>query len=87
MNVTLKPPLEDFVRQKVESGDFNSADEVVSEGLRLLQQQEAQWVSEARSKIDEGWAQAKSGQSRSAEEVQQNLTRRKADWRAGQGRG
>ena len=61
MNVSLPVPLEDFVRRKVAAGDFQSADELVCEGLRLLQQQEA-WKTEARHKIDLGWEQAKSGQ-------------------------
>lgn len=61
MNVILTPGFEEFVRRKVEAGDFQSGDEVVSEGLRLLQQRDAQWAAAARAKIDEGWAQAKSG--------------------------
>jgi antitoxin ParD1/3/4 len=83
MNVTLKPPLEEFVRRKVESGDFRSADEVVSEGLRLLQQQDEQSANEIRAKIDDGWAQAKTGQLRSPEEVRRNMSARKAVWKAG----
>ncbi len=80
MNVTLAPAFEEFVRRKVEAGDFRSGDEVVSEGLRLLQQQDAQWAAEARAKIDEGWTQAKAGQLRSPEAVRENLALRKAAW-------
>ena len=36
MNVSLTPQLENFVNAKVESGRYNSASEVVREGLRLL---------------------------------------------------
>lgn len=36
MNVSLTPDLERFVREKVESGLYNSASEVVREALRLL---------------------------------------------------
>ncbi len=36
MNVSLTPQLENFVRQKVESGLYGSASEVVREALRLL---------------------------------------------------
>lgn len=36
MNVSLTPDLERFVREKVESGMYNSASEVVREALRLL---------------------------------------------------
>lgn len=83
MNVTLTATLEQFVRGKVESGDFRSAEEVVSEGLRLLQQQDEQWAANAKAKIDEGWDQAKSGQLRSPETVRESLAARKAAWKAG----
>jgi len=36
MNINLTPQLEDLVRQKVASGLYNSASEVVREALRLL---------------------------------------------------
>lgn len=36
MNVSLTPDLERFIREKVESGLYNSASEVVREALRLL---------------------------------------------------
>src|ERR1700677_4269551 len=36
MNVSLTPELEKFVAQKVESGLYRSASEVIREGLRLL---------------------------------------------------
>ena len=82
MNVTLPPAFEQFVRRKVESGDFRSAGEVVSEGLRLLQQQDEQCAAEARTKVDEGWTQAKSGQLRSPAAVRESLAGRKAAWKA-----
>jgi len=40
MNVSLTPELERIVDQKVKSGQYNSASEVVREGLRLLQQRD-----------------------------------------------
>jgi len=39
MNVSLTPELEKFVREKVASGLYNNASEVVREALRLLHQQ------------------------------------------------
>ena len=38
MNVSLTPELEKFVADKVESGRYNSASEVVREALRLLEE-------------------------------------------------
>lgn len=37
MNVNLTPELEKFVQEKVASGRYNSASEVVRESLRLLE--------------------------------------------------
>ncbi|MBD2179526.1 type II toxin-antitoxin system ParD family antitoxin [Aerosakkonema funiforme] len=40
MNVSLTPELEKFVQEKVKSGRYLSASEVVREALRLLQEQD-----------------------------------------------
>ena len=79
MNVSLPASLAEFAKQKVAAGEFQSVDEVVCEGLRLLQIRE-QWKSEAGAKIDVGWAQARSGRALSHDEVQKNLASRKAEW-------
>ncbi len=39
LNINLTPQLEKLVRQKVESGRYNSASEVVREALRLMEAQ------------------------------------------------
>jgi antitoxin ParD1/3/4 len=41
MNVSLTPELEELINQKVASGMYHSASEVVREGLRLLKEQDA----------------------------------------------
>jgi antitoxin ParD1/3/4 len=40
MNVNLTPHLEEMVRNKVSSGKYTSASEVVREALRLMQEQD-----------------------------------------------
>jgi antitoxin ParD1/3/4 len=40
MNVSLTPELEQIINFKVQSGLYNSASEVVREGIRLLQQRD-----------------------------------------------
>ena len=79
MNVSLPTPLEEFAKRKVAAGEFESVDQVVCEGLRLLQLRE-QWKNESGAKIDVGWEQAKLGQILSPEEVQKNLASRKSEW-------
>lgn len=41
MNVSLTPELEKYVSEKVASGWYQSASEVIREGLRLLKDQDA----------------------------------------------
>ena len=55
MNVSLTPELENFVQQKVTSGRYTSASEVVREALRLLEDHDkgrAAQLQEFRSEID-----------------------------------
>ncbi len=40
MNISLTPHLEDMIREKIASGSYNSASEVVREALRLLEQED-----------------------------------------------
>jgi antitoxin ParD1/3/4 len=61
MNVNLTPQLEELVREKVASGRYTSASEVVREALRLLQDQDrlrevrlAQLRHDIRQGLDSG---------------------------------
>jgi antitoxin ParD1/3/4 len=59
MNVSLTPELEKMVQAKVQSGRYNSANEVVQEALRLFEQHEnlrAIHLGDLRTRIDEGLA-------------------------------
>jgi antitoxin ParD1/3/4 len=40
MNINLTPQLEELVREKVSSGRYNSASEVIREALRLMEVQD-----------------------------------------------
>jgi antitoxin ParD1/3/4 len=66
MNISLTPELVDFVNQKVTSGMYHTASEVVREGLRLLKEQDEVRkirLDELRKEIAIGTAQLKSGES------------------------
>jgi len=72
MNISLTPELERFVRQRLASGMYTSASEIVREGLRLLAEQEKFKVArlrELRGKIEEGWASAERGELIAGERV------------------
>jgi antitoxin ParD1/3/4 len=64
LNVSLTPQLEEFVRQKVESGRYNSASEVIREALRLMDSYEglrASTLTKLRNDVDAGWRQVEEG--------------------------
>jgi antitoxin ParD1/3/4 len=60
VNVSLTPELEHFVEDKIDSGLYNNASEVVRDALRLLKEQDeirGKW----REQIERGWIQAQAG--------------------------
>jgi len=66
MNVSLTPELEKLVNDKVKSGRYNSASEVIREGLRLLQDHDELKrirLDELRREIMLGVEQIRNGQS------------------------
>ncbi len=64
MNVSLTPELDRYVKQKVESGLYNNASEVVREALRMLIERDrfrALSEAELRAEIEKGRADIRSG--------------------------
>ena len=96
MDVTLTPDLEKLVREKVASGIYNSAGDVVREALRLLQRKEEaerMRLEELRRDLEAGAAQIKQGDYKeypSAEELIDDIEtrgkQRLADRQKGAGR-
>jgi len=67
MNISLTPELEQLVNQKVESGMYHSASEVIREGLRLLKDQDELKrirFDELRREIDKGIVSLDRGEGR-----------------------
>jgi antitoxin ParD1/3/4 len=75
MNVSLTPELEKFVQERVESGRYTSASEVVREALRLMEKRDRrllereQALQAFQTELDRRIAEADAGQVRDAEEV------------------
>lgn len=72
MNVSLTPELEKYVQEKVETGRYTSASEVVREALRLLEQKDQdreRAVKAFQAQLDQGLAQADAGDLVDGEEV------------------
>ena len=61
MNVSLTPKLEKAIREKVESGLYNNASEVIREALRIAhrQEQENDWL---KREAAIGYAQLETGE-------------------------
>ena len=82
MNVSLTPELEDFVNDKVKTGLYNSASEVVRESLRLLEQEDQRkrfsfsTREELEAKLIEGVEALDRGERLPAREVESDLRRR-----------
>lgn len=76
MNISLTPELEKLITDKLESGLYHSASEVVREGLRLLHQQDERrerQIAAIRAKIDRGLGQLDRGEGIPASEAVKSL--------------
>lgn len=88
MNVSLTPELEKFVQEKVESGRYTSASEVVREALRLMEKRDQRLVEREQAlqafqaELDRRMQEVRDGKVVDAEQVfaelrEMSATRRK----------
>ena len=82
MTVTLPDALESFVIEKIASGLYRDADEVVAESLGLLRQED-RWKAAASAKIDAGLSDLAQGRVLTEEQSQAAMAEFKTRWRAG----
>lgn len=68
ISADLGPNLEAVVEDLVKNGRYNSKSEVLREGVRLVQEREAE-LAELNASLDRGIADIKAGRTRPAEEV------------------
>jgi antitoxin ParD1/3/4 len=81
MNVSLTPELERRIAEKVESGLYTTASEVVREGLRRLfdgEETRDQWVARLNADIELGLSQADRGEGIPGPEAREILRARQA---------
>jgi len=84
MNVSLTPELERLVTRKVESGLYQSASEVIREGLRLLDDQDRLrelHLAEVRKKIQAGLDQLDRGEGIPGDQVYAEMKQKSAEFR------
>ena len=78
MNISLTPELERLVDEKVKSGRYASASEVIREGLRLLEEKEAlrqQRLAVVQDKIKRGLEQLDQGLGLTGEDARGRIRR------------
>jgi antitoxin ParD1/3/4 len=84
MNVSLTPELEKLVTRKVESGLYQSASEVIREGLRLLDNQDRLreiHLDEIRKKVQTGLDQLDRGEGIPGDEAYARMKQASREFR------
>ena len=83
MTITLRPEHEKLIAQAMQTGAYQSPDEVIGLALRRLHSEE-EWLldhkAEIAAKIERAFEQFDRGEFFSAEESQADMERRKAAW-------
>jgi antitoxin ParD1/3/4 len=72
MKIALKPEEEQLIQEKLKSGKYATAYEIIVEALRLLDERDKQyekWVEEVREKVAIGMAQLDGGEGIDGEVV------------------
>jgi antitoxin ParD1/3/4 len=65
MNITLSPQQEHFIQKLLATGQFQSAEAVIHQALKLLEAQQQEydaWVEDVRNKVDEANAELTRGE-------------------------
>jgi antitoxin ParD1/3/4 len=76
MDITLKPEQEQFIQEKLQSGKYQTASEVIIEAFRLLAERDKryeQWLEETREKVTIGLAELERGEGVNGEAVMAEL--------------
>lgn len=79
MNISLTPELEAYVQEKVNSGFYTSASEVVRESLRLMHTYDdlqKQRIDQLNTAVEKGLLQLKMGEKSPASESYQRLKKK-----------
>ncbi|MBW4508305.1 MAG: type II toxin-antitoxin system ParD family antitoxin [Scytonematopsis contorta HA4267-MV1] len=87
MNISLNPELEQFIQSQVANGNYNSTEEVIIAGIKLLEERESIYkgrFEELRQEIMVGVKQLERGERLDGKEVieklrQKNQATRKAE--------
>lgn len=79
MNISLKPEQEQFVQEQLAHGKYKTADEVIAQALKLLEEKQREyesWVEDVRAKVDEATASLERGEGLDGETVVNQILER-----------
>lgn len=77
MEIAISREVVERIRQQVKLGRFASENDVVSEGLRLIEERErsyGDWVAETQARLQEGLQDADQGRLVSGEEARRRVS-------------
>ncbi len=83
MIITLRPEHEEAIAQAIQSGAYESPDEVIARALEVLRSQDQrlhEQKDEVAEKIERAFGQFERGEFFSAEESRADLAKRKEAW-------
>jgi len=72
MNIQLKPEQEKFIQEKIASGEYSNADDVIFQAFKLLEVRESK-IKQLKDKIAVGTEKIAKGQVTNGEEVFERL--------------
>lgn len=75
MNIQLKPEQEKFIQEKIASGEYSNADDVISQAFKLLEARERK-IKELKDKIAVGTEQIAKGQVTDGEIIFERLQKK-----------
>ncbi len=85
MTITLRREHEELIAEAMQTGAYQSPEEVIGRALEMLHSQD-QWLHEHRKevaeKIERAFAQFESGAFFSAQQSRTDMEKRKAAWKA-----
>lgn len=76
MSISLKPEQEQFIQEKLQTGKYQTVDEVITEAFRLLEERDRhyqEWLDETREKVAIGLAELERGEGVDGEVVMVEL--------------
>jgi Arc/MetJ-type ribon-helix-helix transcriptional regulator len=85
MTITLRPEQEKQIAEAINSGAYQSAEDVIARALEILRSED-DWLeshkAEISAKIDRAFEQFERGEFLSASQSREDMVRRKQEWLA-----